>query len=189
MSLGKSCSCGLVYPASYHVLDGGRRGPTAVVDAPVGHPPEDETRLVTEARPVANPQEKGSDMLKSAHLVRVLALGLTLGGCATILGGTSQLLTVNANVDGAEVYLNETLLGTTPLAATIKRGQTGVLRVTAEGYTPYQIALNNKDQHFVLGQHPVWRELRLYHGLHHGRHVRVRAVDLHGQPAAGRAVD
>ena len=93
---------------------------------------------------MANLEKKGSDMLKSAQLVSALVLGLTVGGCATILGGSSQILTVNANVDGAEVYLNETLLGTTPLTATIKRGQTGVLRVRAEGYSPYQIALNKK---------------------------------------------
>ncbi len=82
--------------------------------------------------------------MKSLKSVSVFALCLSLGGCATILGGSSQTLTVNANVTGAEVYLNETLLGVTPLTANVKRGQEGVLRVTAEGYEPYQIALNKK---------------------------------------------
>lgn len=82
--------------------------------------------------------------MKSAHLLLILVLSVVLGGCATILGGSSQILTVNANVSGAEVYLNETLLGTTPLTASLERGQEGVLRVRAEGYQPYQIALNKK---------------------------------------------
>ncbi len=86
--------------------------------------------------------------MKSAHFVRVLVLGLTLGGCATIISGTSQIMTVNANVDGAEVHLiteaGETLLGTTPLTTRVKRGQEGTLRVSAEGYRPYQTALNKK---------------------------------------------
>ena len=93
--------------------------------------------------------QKGSHMLKSAHFVRVLVLGLTLGGCATIISGSSQIMTVNANVDGAQVHLiteagGETLLGTTPLTTRVKRGQEGSLRVSAEGYRSYQSALNKK---------------------------------------------
>jgi len=86
--------------------------------------------------------------MKSAHLVPVCLLGLTVGGCATIISGTSQIMTVNANVDGAEVHLiteaGEELLGTTPLTTRVKRGQEGTLRVRAEGYRPYQSALNKK---------------------------------------------
>jgi len=80
--------------------------------------------------------------MKSAQSVVVLLLGLTLAGCATLISGSTQPLTVNANVDGAEVFLNDQLLGTTPLTVKVKRGQEGVLRVRAEGYQPYQIALN-----------------------------------------------
>lgn len=87
--------------------------------------------------------------MKSAHLVHVLVLGLTVGGCATIISGSSQIMTVNANVDGAQVHLVteagiETLLGTTPLTTRVKRGQEGSLRVSAEGYRSYQSALNKK---------------------------------------------
>jgi hypothetical protein len=74
-----------------------------------------------------------------------LVLGLTLAGCATIISGTSQPFNVDANVDGAEVYFNETLLGTTPLATTIKRSkEDGVLRVEAEGYRPYRQVVARK---------------------------------------------
>lgn len=86
--------------------------------------------------------------MKTAHVVKVLVLGLTLGGCATIISGTAQMMTVNANVDGAQVHLiteaGEQLLGTTPLSTQVKRGQEGTLRVSAEGYRPYQSALNKK---------------------------------------------
>ena len=82
--------------------------------------------------------------MKLSHSAIFLGLTLAFTGCATILGGSSQTLTVNANVEGAEVFLNEQLLGVTPLIANIERGQEGLLRVTAEGYQPYQIALNKK---------------------------------------------
>ena len=82
--------------------------------------------------------------MKYSCVACVLALGLALEGCATILGGSTQTLTVNSNVNGAEVYLNDMLLGKTPLLTTIKRGQEGVFKVKAEGYQTYQIAVNKK---------------------------------------------
>ncbi len=82
--------------------------------------------------------------MNSARLIFVLALGLSAEGCATILGGKTQVVTFNSNVTGADVYLNQTPLGKTPLTATIKRGQEGVFRVEMAGYQPYQIAVNKK---------------------------------------------
>ena len=80
--------------------------------------------------------------MKSVRGVCVLVFGLTIAGCATIISGSDQLITVNSNVQGAEVYLSGQLLGTTPLSANVKRGQEGIMRVTADGYQPYQVALN-----------------------------------------------
>lgn len=86
--------------------------------------------------------------MKTAQLICGLALALTLVGCATIISGTSQLMSVNANVDGAQVHLitvaGEQLLGTTPLSTRVKRGQEGTLRVSAAGHRPYESALNKK---------------------------------------------
>jgi hypothetical protein len=80
--------------------------------------------------------------MKAARWIGTLVLGFTLVGCATIISGSDQLLTVNSNVQGAEVYLNDQMLGTTPLSVSVKRGQEGILRVQAEGHQPYQVALN-----------------------------------------------
>lgn len=82
-------------------------------------------------------------LLRSA-LLPVVFVFLTGGGCATILGGSTQLLIVNSNVDGAEVRLNDIRLGVTPLTVNLERGQTGVLKVTADGYKPHSVALNKK---------------------------------------------
>lgn len=82
--------------------------------------------------------------MRFAKAVPILALAMSVGGCATILSGKSQTLTVNSNVAGADVYLNETLLGKTPFSASIKRGQTGLLKISMAGYQPYSIALNKK---------------------------------------------
>jgi hypothetical protein len=89
--------------------------------------------------------------MKAAQWLGVLALGLTLAGCATIISGSSQLITVNSNVEGAEVYLNDQMLGTTPLSVDVKRGQEGLLRITHEGYQPYSIALNKHLNNVFFG--------------------------------------
>jgi hypothetical protein len=65
-------------------------------------------------------------------------------GCASIISGTSQLISVNSNVDGARVLMNGQMLGATPLTTQVKRGQEGILRVEADGYTPFTFALNKK---------------------------------------------
>jgi hypothetical protein len=82
--------------------------------------------------------------MRLMHLSASLLLGLTLGGCATIISGTSQKITVNSDVEGADVFLNEQPLGKTPLIAVVDRGIEGVLSVQKPGHTPYQIALNKK---------------------------------------------
>ena len=82
--------------------------------------------------------------MKRRRTISVLVFGVLLQGCATIFTGTTQLVTINSNVNGAEVWFNQTLLGKTPLIAPVKRGQEGILKVHAPGYQDYQVAINKK---------------------------------------------
>jgi hypothetical protein len=63
-------------------------------------------------------------------------------GCASILVGGKQTISVNANVEGAEVWIGDEMIGRTPFSAEIKRGKNGPLVVKADGYTPYNFALD-----------------------------------------------
>ncbi|MEL6824517.1 MAG: PEGA domain-containing protein, partial [Calditrichota bacterium] len=61
--------------------------------------------------------------------------------CASIVKGNKQLLTINCNVDGAEVLLDGVSVGETPFAQEIeKKGK--VILVKKEGYKDYTIALS-----------------------------------------------
>lgn len=71
-------------------------------------------------------------------------LGLVFCGCATILQGSSQVISVNSNVDGAQVYLAGELLGSTPFSGEVERGAVGTLAVKAEGYQDFTFALNRE---------------------------------------------
>lgn len=79
--------------------------------------------------------------MRASLLAATLSLLL---GCATIISGKEQTISVNSNVAGADVYLNSVSLGKTPLVASVPRGQDGTLRVQAAGYTPFTFALNKK---------------------------------------------
>ncbi len=76
--------------------------------------------------------------------VLALVLGLAVGGCATVVNGSNQMLTVNTSVPGAQVMLNNVPLGVTPLVVSVKRGQEGVLSVQAPGYQPFQAPITKK---------------------------------------------
>lgn len=85
--------------------------------------------------------------MKTARILGTLATAASLGACATILAGSSQLMTVNSNVAGAEVHIvtqagAEIFVGTTPVSTSVDRGEVGFLRVRAPGYQTYQAALN-----------------------------------------------
>lgn len=82
--------------------------------------------------------------MKKLKMLSVLCLNLVFLGCATIISGRNQLITVNANVEGAEVTFNGQFLGRTPLSTQLPRGQQGALRVEAEGYQPNQVALQKR---------------------------------------------
>src|SRR5215471_14546738 len=83
--------------------------------------------------------------MKSLFVAGVIAVGSLLGGCATIINGSSQKLAVDSNVKGATVLLNGQPLGKTPLLTEIKRGKEGAkLAVQADGFQPYEVTLNRK---------------------------------------------
>jgi len=70
-----------------------------------------------------------------------LALALSATGCATIVTGTTQVVTVNSNVQGAQVMLDGNPIGVTPFSARLPKKSNQVLTVRKRGYQPQTIAL------------------------------------------------
>ena len=81
-------------------------------------------------------------------MVRALAwLALmTSFGCASIITGTSQELTVTSTPAGAKAYLDGRVLGTTPFTTHVDRESKAVLEIQKDGYRtvrlPLQAGLN-----------------------------------------------
>lgn len=93
----------------------------------------------------------------------MLCLGVVfLGGCATIVAGTTQKISINSNVDGAEVLLqtisgdsgnvettavvSEKSLGKTPLNIEVNKEdlENAVLTVRKEGYTSQKLTFQSE---------------------------------------------
>jgi hypothetical protein len=59
---------------------------------------------------------------------------ILLSGCASIISGTNQDITFDSNPQGAKVYMNGMIMGTTPFTFNAKKNKFHTLRVEKEGY-------------------------------------------------------
>ena len=70
--------------------------------------------------------------MKKIALISVVALLAT--GCSTILNGKTQSITVDSNVKGAEVLINQVVVGQTPFTGQAPRGAEPQITVRKAGY-------------------------------------------------------
>ena len=73
------------------------------------------------------------------------ALGLLLAGCATFTQGTRQVVSIETDPPGAEVYRGGELLGTTPLEHAFSRKVAHRLVIRKEGYEDEEVLLYTVD--------------------------------------------
>lgn len=64
-----------------------------------------------------------------------LFLGLfILSGCATIVSGSDQSVTIQSSPDGADILMNGVTMGKTPITMSIQRDSYTMLTIEKEGY-------------------------------------------------------
>ena len=78
------------------------------------------------------------------NLISVLVLVLVTSGCATILDGSSQLVTFNSSPNGAQILVSGMPMGVTPLTTQVKRSKTSMIVVKKDGYQEQQLSLQTK---------------------------------------------
>ena len=81
----------------------------------------------------------------------LLAFILTLAGCATIMQGSKQGVSMGSSPTGALVTVDGQNLGITPMVASLKRNNTHVVRMSMPGYETYEITLAKKTSGWVWG--------------------------------------
>ena len=72
----------------------------------------------------------------------LLAVALVLSGCATILNGPRQTVTVDSDPAGAEVFDNGLYVGRTPAMLALKRQDSHTLRFRLEGYEDQDLRIS-----------------------------------------------
>lgn len=93
--------------------------------------------------------------MKLRFQTAVLGLGVlalvSSTGCATIMQGSKQQVSVTSTPSGASVTVDGVENGTTPVVLSLKRKDNHVVRIAAPGYQPYEVALSRSVSGWVAG--------------------------------------
>ncbi len=89
-------------------------------------------------------------MRKNTGLLVCLAL-LTTSGCASILDGSTQVVSFDSDPKRAKVFVNGVQVGVTPLSTQVKRSKDTIVVFKKEGYEDEQIALQTKLNTYFWG--------------------------------------
>ena len=80
-----------------------------------------------------------------------LAQLLLITGCASIMHGTTQQIGISSSPTGAEVTVDGMEHGVTPVVADLKRKDAHIVRVSLNGYQPFEMALTRSVSGWVWG--------------------------------------
>ena len=83
-----------------------------------------------------------SKRMKALLCLFIFCLSLTLG-CAAIFKGTSNKVDFSSEPQGAKVYLNGVLMGTTPVNLKLESKRTYYIEFKKEGYETRHFTLTN----------------------------------------------
>lgn len=78
-------------------------------------------------------------------------------GCATIVDGKTQIVSISSNIDGADIVIIDTKkgttikVGTTPFTGAVPRIHHAILKVSKNGYKSTQLAMNTEVNYIFLG--------------------------------------
>lgn len=76
-------------------------------------------------------------------LVFIIVSSLLFSGCATLFKGSTEEVNFTSEPDGAKVYVNGMLLGTSPVQLELKSNKTYNIEFKKDGYETRSVILNN----------------------------------------------
>lgn len=83
-------------------------------------------------------------MIKHLLILIGVSVLMQLTGCATIVDGKTQQVSITSVPEGAEVLVNGATIGKTPMTYALQRGEGTVLTVKKEGYATIDRTLNTE---------------------------------------------
>jgi uncharacterized protein YceK len=85
------------------------------------------------------------------RVVLALIVALVLGGCGTIVNGTSQTIAVNTEPPGATLKIDDGSVWTTPTQVKLKRKNDYIFTISKEGYQTQIIPINSVLSGWLVG--------------------------------------
>lgn len=79
--------------------------------------------------------------MKKFVIAAVVGVSILASGCATVVTGDTQVVTINSNAPEAEVLVNGILVGKTPFNGPIKKGQSTSVTVRKAGFQERTVQL------------------------------------------------
>lgn len=95
--------------------------------------------------------QAGGIMNPKLTLLASICVVLLACGCATIMHGTSQEISISSVPSGAEVIVNGQTHGLTPVVADLKRKDQHLIQIQLDGYQPFEIRLVRRTSGWVWG--------------------------------------
>lgn len=86
-----------------------------------------------------------------SKLALILISSVMFGGCATILKGKTQQVTILSNVEGAEIMINGESIGKTPYTGQIKRASDMTLTLSKVGYQAKTVTIDTTVEPIFFG--------------------------------------
>lgn len=84
-------------------------------------------------------------------LTSVFLVVTILSGCATIIHGSRQDVSVSSTPSSATVYIDGQLVGETPRIVNLKRNQVHEVKILLKGYEPYKTYFIRKVDAWIAG--------------------------------------
>lgn len=81
----------------------------------------------------------------------LVALSLLANGCASIIHGTRQNISISSQPTGANVFVDGAASGNAPMTILLKRKQDHLVRLELSGYQPYEMKLEHGFSGWYLG--------------------------------------
>ena len=94
-------------------------------------------------------------MKKTVSVLLALALGWTTTGCATIVHGNRQTVTINSEPAGASVRIDG-LRGRTPFSASLARNNDYVVSIKKDGYKEEQVQITKSFSGLAIIGNILW---------------------------------
>jgi len=89
--------------------------------------------------------------MRKSTLILILAGGILLSSCATIICGSKQQVKFTSNPTSAAIYIDEVKVGTTPFELNLARNREHRVTIKLDGYQPYETTLTKTFNPWYLG--------------------------------------